>query len=147
MPPAPDGLKILLVGELAYNVERILALEERGHRLYGLWMPNPDWWNTVGPLPFGQVQDIAYENWVDEVKRIRPDVIYALLDWKAVPFVHEVPRRNPGIPFVWHFKEGPFICLEHGWWDKLVELYIRSDGQIYVSQRCGTGARPSSPAA
>ena len=30
-PPARDGLKILLVGELAYNPERVLALEERGH--------------------------------------------------------------------------------------------------------------------
>jgi hypothetical protein len=41
---APDGLKILIVGELAYNAERILALEERGHKLYGLWMRN---WQAV----------------------------------------------------------------------------------------------------
>src|SRR5205085_1682345 len=40
-PPAKDGLRILLVGELAYNPERVLALEERGHQLYGLWMPDP----------------------------------------------------------------------------------------------------------
>src|SRR5688500_18282926 len=32
---ADNGLKILLVGELAYNADRVLALEERGHRLYG----------------------------------------------------------------------------------------------------------------
>jgi len=51
--PDPEGLKILLVGELAYNAERVLALEERGHRLYGLWLPDPYWYNTVGPLPFG----------------------------------------------------------------------------------------------
>ena len=50
-PLAADGLKILLVGELAYNPERVLALEERGHQLYGLWMPNPYWYNYVGPLP------------------------------------------------------------------------------------------------
>lgn len=36
-----DGLKILLVGELAYNADRVLALEELGHSLYGLWMPQP----------------------------------------------------------------------------------------------------------
>ena len=53
-----DDLKILLVGELAYNAERVLALEERGHKLYGLWTPEPYWWNTVGPLPFGHVEDI-----------------------------------------------------------------------------------------
>lgn len=34
--PSKEGLKILLVGELAYNAERVCALEERGHRLYGL---------------------------------------------------------------------------------------------------------------
>src|SRR5215207_6857885 len=44
-PMEADGLKILLVGELAYNPERVLALEERGHQLFGLWMPNPYWYN------------------------------------------------------------------------------------------------------
>ena len=57
-PRAADGLKILLVGELAYNADRVLALEERGHRLYGLWMRDPYWYNTVGPLPFGHVTDL-----------------------------------------------------------------------------------------
>lgn len=132
-PLAPDGLKILLVGELAYNPERVLALEERGHKLYGLWMPDPHWYNTVGPVPFGHVEDIPRENWVDSVKAIKPDVIYAQLNWQAVPFAHEVLTRNPGIPFVWHFKEGPFICLERGTWGQLIDLYTRSDGQIYIS--------------
>ncbi len=57
-PPAADGLKILLVGELAYNADRVLALEERGHTLYGLWMRDPMWFNAVGPMPFGHVTDI-----------------------------------------------------------------------------------------
>ena len=48
-PRAPDGLKILLVGELAYNADRVLALEELGHKLYGLWMEEPYWYNAVGP--------------------------------------------------------------------------------------------------
>ncbi len=60
--PKKEGLKILLVGELAYNAERILALEEKGHQLYGLWLRTPYWYNYVGPLPFGNVQNIAYEN-------------------------------------------------------------------------------------
>lgn len=108
------GLTILLVGELAYNAERILALEEAGHTLYGLWMKEPYWYNTIGPLPFGHVEDIPYENWQQRVAEIQPDVIYALLNWQAVPFACEILRGNPGIPFVWHFKEGPFICLEKG---------------------------------
>ena len=132
-PPSPDGLKILLVGELAYNPERILALEERGHRLYGLWAPDPMWFNSVGPQPFGHVTDLERESWREQVRRIRPDVIYALLNWQALPFAHRIFTENPGIPFVWHFKEGPFICYEKGLWNELVELTTGSDGQIYCS--------------
>jgi glycosyltransferase involved in cell wall biosynthesis len=127
---ASDGLKILLVGELAYNPERVLALEERGHQLFGLWMPDPYWYNYVGPLPFGHVQDLDPATWLDDVRRIQPDVIYALLNWQAVPFARSVLAQNPGIPFVWHFKEGPFICLEHGCWEELIDLCTGADGFI-----------------
>jgi len=132
-PASKNPLKIVLVGELAYNSERILALEEQGHKLYGLWMKDPYWYNSVGPLPFGHVEDIAYDNWQKKIEEIQPDVIYALLNWQAVPFAHEVLINNPGIPFVWHFKEGPFICLEKGTWNELIDLYSKSDGQIYSS--------------
>jgi hypothetical protein len=136
-PPAADGLKILLVGELAYNPERVLALEERGHKLYGLWMPDPYWYNTVGPLPFGHVEDLPRANWREAVRQLQPDLIYALLNWQAVPFAHEVLTQNRDIPFVWHFKEGPFICLEKGTWAQLIDLYTRADGQIYSSPEMG----------
>jgi glycosyltransferase involved in cell wall biosynthesis len=132
-PLAEDALKILLVGELAYNAERVLALEELGHKLYGLWMPEPYWYNTVGPLPFGHVEDLPRVGWREAIRRVQPDVIYALLNWQAVPFAHEVLTNSPGVPFVWHFKEGPFICLEKGTWSKLIDLYTRADGQIYSS--------------
>jgi hypothetical protein len=132
-PFAADGLKILLVGELAYNADRVLALEEQGHKLYGLWMPDPYWYNTVGPLPFGHVEDLPRDNWREAIKRIQPDIIYALLNWQAVPFAHEVLMATSGIPFVWHFKEGPFICLEKGSWPQLIDLYRYSDGQIFTS--------------
>ena len=132
-PLAANGLKILLVGELAYNAERVLALEERGHKLYGLWMPDPYWYNTVGPLPFGHVEDLPRHDWQAAIRRIRPDVIYALLNWQAVPFVLEVLNACRDIPFVWHFKEGPFICLEHGIWSELVQIHRRADGQIFSS--------------
>lgn len=134
-PPerAPDGLKILLVGELAYNADRVLALEDLGHSLYGLWTPQPYWYNTVGPLPFGYVQDLPQDNWREAVRELAPDVIYALLNWQAVPFAHEVLNATRGIPFVWHFKEGPFICLEKGSWNQLVDLYRHADGKIFSS--------------
>ncbi|MBX5494940.1 MAG: glycosyltransferase [Bryobacteraceae bacterium] len=129
-----DGLKILLVGELAYNPDRILALEERGHRLYGLWTPEPWWYNWVGPLPFGKIEDIPLSGWRQAVERIRPDVIYGLLNWQAVPFVHEIVSQISGIPFIWHFKESPYICLERGTWGQLIDLYLRADGYIFCNQ-------------
>lgn len=134
IPLKEDGLKILLVGELAYNAERVLSLQEQGHKLYGLWMEQPYWYNYVGPLPFGHVEDISGENWQEEIKRIQPDIIYALLNWQAVPICHEVLKANTGIPFVWHFKEGPFICMEKGTWNELMELYNKADGRIYTSE-------------
>lgn len=133
-PTKKKGLKILLVGELAYNAERILALEEKGHKLYGLWMEQPYWYNYVGPLPFGHVEDISAKNWKKEIKKIKPDIIYALLNWQAVPITHKVLKADLGIPFVWHFKEGPFICLEKGTWNELIELYEKADGRIYTSE-------------
>jgi len=133
-PSKENGLKILMVGELAYNAERVLALEEQGHKLYGLWMEQPYWYNYVGPLPFGHVEDISGENWEEEIKRIQPDIIYALLNWQAVPLCHKVLKANTGIPFVWHFKEGPFICLEKGSWNEMMELYNKADGRIYTSE-------------
>ena len=132
-PFASEGLKILLVGELAYNPERVLALEERGHKLYGLWIQNPYWYNTVGPLPFGHVEEVSPTHWREAIRAIRPDVIYAQLNWQAVPCAHEVLTEKLDIPFVWHFKEGPFICLEKGTWSQLLDIYTRSDGQIYIS--------------
>jgi hypothetical protein len=132
-PRAQDGLTILLVGELAYNAERVLALEERGHTLYGLWTDTPYWFNTVGPLPFGHVEDLPRDDWRAAIRRLRPDVIYAQLNWQAVPFCHDVLLASSGIPFVWHFKEGPFICLDQGTWPQLLDLYRMADGRIFSS--------------
>jgi hypothetical protein len=142
---APDGLKILLVGELAFNPERILAFEERGHQLYGLWTPDGHWYNSVGPLPFGHVIDLPQASWREAVREIRPDVIYALLNWVSVPFVHQVFRENPGIPFVWHFKEGPYDCIANGTWPQLVELCTRTDGQVYSSPEMAAWLQASVP--
>ena len=134
VPPAPDGLRILLVGELAFNPERVLALEERGHTLYGLWTDAGHWFNTVGPLPFGHVRDVPRENWREALQDLQPDLIYALLNWEAVPFAHEVLTEVAGrIPFVWHLKEGPFDCIANGTWRQLLDLHTRTDGQIYSS--------------
>ncbi len=128
-----EGLKILLVGELAYNPERIYALERSGHRLYGLWAQPRFGYSTVGHLPFGNVEDVPYENWRERVKEINPDVVYALLSTSAIEIAHEVLMADTGIPFVWHFKEGPQEAQKAGLWDKLITLYARADGRIYLN--------------
>jgi hypothetical protein len=144
-PRAQDGLTILLVGELAYNAERVLALEEQGHTLFGLWTDAPYWFNTVGPLPFGHVEDLPRDDWRAALRRRRPDVIYAQLNWQAVPFAHAVLLESAGIPFVWHFKEGPFICLEKGTWPQLLDLYRRADGRIFSSLEARDWFESASP--
>lgn len=134
LPKTKDGLKILLVGELAYHPERIYALEEQGHSLYGLWTDDLVFsFSTIGYLPFGNVQNISKKNWQEEVRKIKPDIIYAMLNLGAVGFAHQVMKHCTDIPFVWHFKEGPHICIRRGIWDKLIELYSEADGKIYLN--------------
>lgn len=127
-------LKILLVGELSYNPERILAFEEAGHKLYGLWTPSPSYsFSNVGPLPFGHITDIDYDNWEAEIDGIKPDIIYGLLNSCAVPIAHEILTKCKDIPFVWHFKEGPFLCQSNGTWKKLIDLFSLSDGVVFLN--------------
>jgi glycosyltransferase involved in cell wall biosynthesis len=133
LPPDPEGLRILLAGELAYNPERVVALAERGHRLYGIWTEDALGCNTVGPLPFGHVIDLPRTGWREAARRLRPDVIYAQLNWRAVPFCHRVLRALPEVPFVWHFKEAPQHSIRRGEWPLLAELATRSDAQLYCS--------------
>ncbi len=135
--PAPDGLRILLVGELGFNPERLLALEERGHTLHGLWVPRPEPWDTAGPLPYGHIDAIPYDHaWRARVRALRPDIIYALLNWQALPLIAEVLDADLGIPLVFHFKEGPFICQEHGLWPTLMRALEESDGQVFINDEC-----------
>lgn len=133
--PLAKPLKIVIVGELAYNPQRIYALEEAGHKLYGLWVPYPNLsFSTVGPLPFGNVEDIPLENWKERIREIKPDVIYAMLNWGAIDWAYEVMREMPDIPFAWHYKEGPFVAIGAGNWDKLIYLYRHSDLKIYLNK-------------
>ncbi|OFJ50954.1 glycosyltransferase [Mycolicibacterium grossiae] len=134
MGPARDPLTVLLVGELAYNPERVLALAERGARLFGLWTGDGLGYNTVGPLPFGHVTDIDDGDWRTAVRALSPDVIYAQLDWRAVPFAAEVLHATAGIPFVWHFKEAPQRSIARGEWSQLAALCRHSDAVILGSE-------------
>ena len=132
--PRPGGLKILVVGELGFNPERLLALEEQGHKLYGLWISTPESWDAIGPFAWGNIETIPNdEHWRERVLAVRPDVIYALLNWQALHLIDDVLDAKLGIPLVFHFKEGPFVCLERGLWPQLMRALLESDGRVLIS--------------
>ena len=132
-PPVNKKMKILLVGELSYNPERICALEEQGCELYGLWVQKPYEYTAIGPFSFGNVTDIPYQGRQTVVQKIKPDIIYALLNTIAIPLAHEVLKNKGAIPMVWHFKEGPFIGMKKSLWRMLTDLYTLSEGRIYIN--------------
>lgn len=133
-PLCQNNLKILIVGELSFNPERIYAFEEAGHKIYGLWAKNCWWFHTVGPLPFGNVIDLSQDHWQEEIEHLKPDIIYGLLSTMAVPLITEVIKRFPDIPFVWHFKEGPFYARQNGYWNSIQYLFKRANGLIYINE-------------
>ncbi len=131
-PPArgPGSLRILLAGELAFNPERVLAFEERGHELLGLWIEDPLGFNTVGPLPFGNVRDLHS---VGAVGAARPDVVYALLNWRMVRLAHAILEARTGVPLVFHYKESPQRSIERGEWPLLADVVTRADAAVLSS--------------
>jgi Glycosyl transferase family 2 len=132
--PAGDGPSVLLVGELAFNPERVLALVERGARLTGLWTADGLGDATVGPLPFGHVPDLDRDRWADAVRELRPDVIWAQLNWRAVPFAHAVRTAVPDVPFVWTFKEAPQRSIVRGEWPLLASLVAGADACLLATE-------------
>ena len=132
-PPAADGLRVLIVGELAFNPERVLALAERGHRLSGLWTADGLGDATVGPLPFGHVPDLDRDRWRSAVLELAPDVVWAQLNWRAVPFAHAVRSAFPDLPFVWHFKEAPQRSVVRGEWPLLADLVTGADACLLAT--------------
>ncbi|MCD8178777.1 MAG: hypothetical protein LUE98_15740 [Tannerellaceae bacterium] len=140
-PLRKDGLKILILGELSYNPERIYAFEEAGHKLYGLWMEKPPLpLNYVEKLPFGHVDDISVKdkNWTRKIKEIAPDIIYGVSNISGVlsafKYLSKIRECLPHIPFVWHFKEGPFAAINSGVWQNLIYLYNEADGHIFLNE-------------
>jgi glycosyltransferase involved in cell wall biosynthesis len=127
-------LKILIIGELSFNPERIYAFEEAGHELYGLWAENFWGFHTIGPLPFGNVTHISKENWREEIAHIKPDIIYGLLCAMAAPTIEKVVKSFPEVPFIWHFKEGPFYARQNGLWDSIQYLFKRANGIVYINE-------------
>ena len=133
-------LKILIIGSLAYNPERICSLEIHGCKLYGYWKPEPLYaYESVGPFPFGNIEDIPNDEfWIERVKDIRPDIIYTVFSATSIRFVYDsitaLQHAGIQIPFVWHLKEGPQICIRYGEWAHLMELYCHSAANIFTNE-------------
>ena len=108
----------------------MIALEERGHELLGLWIDDPLGFNTVGPLPFGGVEDLGS---IADVRPDRVDVVYALLNWRAVPLAHALLEARTGVPLVFHFKEAPQRSIARGEWPLLAAVAARADALILSS--------------
>lgn len=134
--PSPDGLRVLVVGELAFNPERVVALAERGHELHGLWTRGGLGVSTVGPVPFGHVRDLPAQadgDWASAVEELRPDVVWAQLNWRSVSLALAVRRRFPDLPLVWHYKESPQRSMARGDWAELCELFATADASLVAS--------------
>jgi hypothetical protein len=55
---ARNRLRILVVGALGLNPDRMTSFTERGHELHGLWMPGPHFWDSAGPPPFKGIRSL-----------------------------------------------------------------------------------------
>jgi len=100
-------VRILLVGSLSWNPERVLALAERGHELYGLWGRSMAW--DQGPYPHldGIVPSVRPEDAPTFIRERGIDCVYAL--YQAYPS----ELWGPPTPAVEH---------ELGVWDLLRQL-------------------------
>lgn len=138
-PVVPGGRfarpgSVLFVGELGYNPERILAFEREGIRTYGLWSPHIEYWDTASSVPFSDCRQIPYApGWRERVREAAPDVVYALLNFQALPLIHEFITADLGFPVVFHFKESPFEAMRYGMWPMLAEALMRADGVIHLN--------------
>ncbi|MEW6267839.1 MAG: hypothetical protein AB1689_00910 [Thermodesulfobacteriota bacterium] len=71
-------MRLLLVGALSWNPERVRSLAERGHVLWGLWTRSMGW--DQGPYPALEdvVRPVALEDAARTIREQRIDCVYSL---------------------------------------------------------------------
>lgn len=127
-------LRILVVGELGFNPERFISMVHAGARLYGLWIPATETWDSTGSTGAGFEENIAYgPGWKERVRELDVDIIYGLLNYHAVPLIAEVAAARLA-PLFFHFKESPFHCLSHGLWPLLRDVLRAAAGLVFISR-------------
>jgi hypothetical protein len=89
-------------------------------------------------MPFGHVADLPDQDWRSAVAAVRPDVVWAQLNWRAVPLAvalrRHLRRHLPEVPFVWHFKESPQRSRVRGEWPLLAELLLTADASLVATE-------------
>ena len=105
-------MRILMVGALSWNPERVRSLHERGHELWGVWARSMGW--DQGPYPM--VEDCVTTVTIDDAPRViareHIDCVYGLFQ------VYEPALWAPAVPGV-----------EHGVWTLLRRLFAaRAEG-------------------
>lgn len=129
--------RILIVGELGFNPDRLHILHQRGHSLAAIWTEYPEEWDTAHSLPDSNIRTIPSNVTDAELTRhidsFRPDVAYGLLNYHAIPMILRVMRAVPHIPLIFHFKESPFLAMREGLWNSLVEIVGRAAAMIFIS--------------
>lgn len=71
-------MRILLVGSLSWNPERVLSLVERGHELWGVWTRSMAWDQGPYPVLGGDVRTIAAADAPRVIREEGIDVVYSL---------------------------------------------------------------------
>jgi len=71
-------MRILIVGALSWNPERIRSLGERGHELWGLWSRSTAWDQGPYPETEGCVRPIALQDAARTIRDQRIDCVYSL---------------------------------------------------------------------
>jgi len=109
-------MRILLVGSLSWNPERMLSLCEQGHELFGLWGRSMDWDQGPYPVLDGAVTSIQPDAAVDAIRERDIECVYGL---------YQAPPRH-----LWGPPQ-PGVEHELGVWDLLRQLLAeRARGRI-----------------
>ena len=89
-------MRILLVGALSWNPERIRSLHERGHELWGCWARSIAWDQGPYPMLDDCVRTITVEEAARTIADEQIDCVYGLFQ------VYERPLWGPAAPGIEH---------------------------------------------
>ena len=109
-------MKILLVGALSWNPERMLSLCEQGHQLFGLWGRSMGWDQGPYPVLDQLIPTVQPEQAVHTINEQGIDCVYGLYQ--------SYPKEIWGLPL-------PAVNHDQDVWELLRTLLLaRAQGQI-----------------